>query len=333
MADHDFPVIDLSPFSTTPGAGDAKKKEEVIRRIRGACSASGLFLIVNHGIPMAALSDTLAAACEYFDRPAEEKLKWVPPPADAASAIPTGYVNRAAVELARNNSEMFVIAPTGSASNVYPTEPPRFREKMERTFGNFQRTAKLIMTLLNDALGLPPDLLHQYNDNKQCDRMIGHHYFKATADTKKMIGSYPHKDANLFTLLLRDDVGGLEFLRNGQWIPVSPVPHSLVVNVGDFLQVLSNNEFNSVAHRVVSLSEKDRYSCAFGCQIDRDKWIEPLAELTSWIKMAPKFKGFYPGEFLHLVIASYKPSLDPNDTFALIDVVNHYALPPWTTPN
>ncbi|CAI0411784.1 unnamed protein product [Linum tenue] len=296
MADHDFPVIDLSPFSTTPGAGDAKKKEEVIRRIRGACSASGLFLIVNHGIPMAALSDTLAAACEYFDRPAEEKLKWVPPPADAASAIPTG-------------------------------------EKMERTFGNFQRTAKLIMTLLNDALGLPPDLLHQYNDNKQCDRMIGHHYFKATADTKKMIGSYPHKDANLFTLLLRDDVGGLEFLRNGQWIPVSPVPHSLVVNVGDFLQVLSNNEFNSVAHRVVSLSEKDRYSCAFGCQIDRDKWIEPLAELTSWIKMAPKFKGFYPGEFLHLVIASYKPSLDPNDTFALIDVVNHYALPPWTTPN
>ncbi|CAI0411791.1 unnamed protein product [Linum tenue] len=255
MADHDFPVIDLSPFFTTPGAGDdlgaAKRRQEVIRRIRGACTSAGIFLIVNH--------------------------------------------------------------------------------IMERTFGYFQKTAALIETLLNDALGLPPDLLHQYNSNRQSDRMIAYRYFKANhVETKKimMIGSYPHKDPNLFTLLLQDDVGGLEFLRNDQWIPVTLLPHSLVVNVGDVLQVLSNNEFKSVTHRVVSPNEKDRYSCAFGCQIGRDKWVEPLPELTSLIKAAPKFKGFRHGEFLQLLVASYKPTLDPNDTFTLMDVVaNHYALP------
>ncbi|CAI0411782.1 unnamed protein product [Linum tenue] len=242
--------------------------------------------------------------------------------------MPTGYVNQAAVELARNNSEIFKMAPIGSPSNVYPTDPPRFREIMERTFKYFQRTAALIETLLNDALGLPPGRLHQYNSNRQSDRMIAYRYFKANVETKKMIGSYPHKDPNLFTLLLQDDVGGLEFLRNDQWIPVSPIPHSLVVNVGDVLQVLSNNEFKSVAHRVVSPSEKDRYSCAFGCQIGENKWVEPFAELTSQIKAAPKFKGFYHGEFLQLLGASYKPTLEPNDTFTLMDVVvNNYTLP------
>ncbi|CAL1374293.1 unnamed protein product [Linum trigynum] len=96
---------------------------------------------------------------------------------------------------------------------------------MERTFGYLQRTAALIESVINDALGLPPGRLHQYNSNRQSDRMIAYRYFKANhVETKKMIGSCPHKDPNLFTLLLQDDVGGLEFLLNDHWIPVSPAP-------------------------------------------------------------------------------------------------------------
>ncbi|CAI0442780.1 unnamed protein product [Linum tenue] len=243
--DHDFEVIDLSPFFTTPGAGDgddlvvAKEKEEAIRRIREACSDSGMFLIVNHGVPAEALDETLAVAREFFAGPDEEKLKWSPRPPEpgAAATMPMGYVNQAAMEFARNNSEVFRMGPTGSGSTVYPTDPTRFREVMERTFEYFVKTvAPLIETLINDALGLPPDLLRQYNSERQWDVMLAYHYFKAT-ETKK-VGSHPHKDPNLFTVLLQDDVGGLEFLRgDGEWIPVSPVPHSLIVNVGDVVQV------------------------------------------------------------------------------------------------
>ncbi|CAI0442782.1 unnamed protein product [Linum tenue] len=288
--DHDFEVIDLSPFFTTPGA--AKEKEEAIRRIREACSDSGMFLIVNHGVPAEALDETLAVAREFFAGPDEEKLKWSPRP------------------------------PEPGAAATMPMEV------MERTFEYFVKTvAPLIETLINDALGLPPDLLRQYNSERQWDVMLAYHYFKAT-ETKK-VGSHPHKDPNLFTVLLQDDVGGLEFLRgDGEWIPVSPVPHSLIVNVGDVVQVLSNGEFKSVAHRVVSPREKDRYSLAFGYQIGGEKWVEPFAELTGQSSKAMnRFQGFHYHEFLQLLGENYKLHLDPNDAFAIMDVVNHYALP------
>ncbi|CAL1387086.1 unnamed protein product [Linum trigynum] len=334
--DHDFELIDLSPFFATPGAGGdlavAKEKEAAIRRIREACSDSGMFLIVNHGIPVEALDETLAVAREFFAGPDEEKLKWSPRPPEpgAASTLPMGYVNQAAVESARNNSEVFRMGPTGSGpgSTVYPTNPTRFREIMERTFGYFVKTvAPLIETLINDALGLPPDLLHQYNSERQWDILLAYHYFKATENKK--VGSFPHKDPNLFTVVLQDDVGGLEFLRgDGRWIPVSPVPHSLVLNIGDVIEVLSNGEFKSVAHRVVSSREKDRYSLAFGYQIGGKKWVEPFAELTGQSSKAMnKFKGFHYNELLQLLGEMYKPNLDPNDAFAVMEVINHYALP------
>ncbi|CAI0442784.1 unnamed protein product [Linum tenue] len=275
--DHDFELIDLSPFFATPGAGDdlaaaKERKEEVIRRIRGACSDSGMFLIVNHGIPVEALDETLAVGREFFAGPDEEKLKWSPRPPEpgAASTLPMGYVNQAAVESARNNSEVFRMGPTGSGpgSTVYPTNPTRFREIMERTFGYFVKTvAPLIETLINDALGLPPDLLHQYNSERQWDVMLAYHYFKST-ETKK-VGSFPHKDPNLFTV-----------------------------------------------------------SLAFGYQIGGKKWVEPFAELTGQSSKAMnKFKGFHYNELLELLGEMYKPNLDPNDAFAVMEVINQYALP------
>jgi isopenicillin N synthase-like dioxygenase len=49
--------------------------------------------------------------------------------------------------------------------------------------------------------------------------------------------------------------------RQGEWLPANPAPGSLVVNVGDMLQRLTNGVLRSTPHRVVN-PPRDRASRA-----------------------------------------------------------------------
>ncbi|KAK8175563.1 hypothetical protein IWX90DRAFT_483605 [Phyllosticta citrichinensis] len=58
--------------------------------------------------------------------------------------------------------------------------------------------------------------------------------------------------------------GGLEVLTpSGHWIAAPPVPGSLVVNVGDFLERASNDRFVSTVHRVKNCVGAERHSLAY----------------------------------------------------------------------
>jgi len=67
-----------------------------------------------------------------------------------------------------------------------------------------------------------------------------------------VLGSSPHTDWGYLTVILQDDVGGLQFYRDGEWLDVPVVRHGLVVNGGDFLRAASGGTFVSPIHRVLS---------------------------------------------------------------------------------
>lgn len=78
------------------------------------------------------------------------------------------------------------------------------------------------------------------------------------------VGIGSHTDIQLFTLLWQDALGGLQVLSNtGEWLVASPLPGTLVVNVCDFLQRLSNDRFRSTVHRVYNRTGQSRYSMPF----------------------------------------------------------------------
>lgn len=78
------------------------------------------------------------------------------------------------------------------------------------------------------------------------------------------VGLGAHTDLQTFTLLLQDAVGGLQVLTNeGQWVKVPPIPDTFVLNIGDFLQRLSNDRFKSTVHRVFNVAPVERYSMPF----------------------------------------------------------------------
>ena len=65
--------------------------------------------------------------------------------------------------------------------------------------------------------------------------MIAHVYSTATADNQ--IGVSEHRDGPCLTFVLQDEVGGLEALKDGEWISLTPTEGALVVNLGDTIQV------------------------------------------------------------------------------------------------
>lgn len=52
-----------------------------------------------------------------------------------------------------------------------------------------------------------------------------------------MMGLMPHTDSSFLTVLHQDHVGGLQLVRDGNWMAVKPNPLALIINIGDLLQV------------------------------------------------------------------------------------------------
>jgi isopenicillin N synthase-like dioxygenase len=77
------------------------------------------------------------------------------------------------------------------------------------------------------------------------------------------LGINPHTDAGALTLLLQDDQPGLEVFRDGEWYLVEPRRDALVVNIGDIVQVWSNDRYVAALHRVLANTNAERFSAPF----------------------------------------------------------------------
>ncbi|CAI9783946.1 unnamed protein product [Fraxinus pennsylvanica] len=94
-------------------------------------------------------------------------------------------------------------------------------------------------------------------------------------------GLRAHTDAGGIILLFQDDkVSGLQLLKDGKWVDVPPMRHSIVINLGDQLEVITNGKYKSVMHRVIAQTDGNRMSLASFYNPGSDAVIYPALELV-----------------------------------------------------
>ncbi|TXG50470.1 hypothetical protein EZV62_022994 [Acer yangbiense] len=286
MADS-IPTVDLSPFF---GEGDEDGKKKAKEVISQACSQHGFFQIQNHGVPLELLNRALELSKTFFGY--SDDVKRISSHGSGAP-LPAGY-NRHP-EHSPDKNEYMLMFPPGSGFNVYPQNLPEFKEVLEDVFSHLTKIGSLVENIVNECLGLPPNFLKEYNHDRSSDFMAALRYFPATETENN--GITEHEDGNCVTFVFQDQVGGLQVRKNSEWIPVTPAQDTLVVNLGDVIQVLSNNKFKSATHRVVRPEGKSRYSYAFFYNLQGDNWVEPLSKFTKEIGETPKYRGFLYKEY------------------------------------
>jgi len=163
--------------------------------------------------------------------------------------------------------------------------------------------ARALLRLLSQGLGLRPEAL----EDASCadGKLMVCHYYPHCPEPERTMGIVPHTDPGVLTVLAQDGVGGLQVKHQDEdgkisWVDVKPVPGALVINVGDLLQIMSNDEYTSVEHRVV-MNTREEPRVSIGIFFSPGKrgdsvFYGPLPELVS-SENPPKYRNFTMSEF------------------------------------
>ncbi|MCD7451058.1 aconitate hydratase [Datura stramonium] len=127
-----------------------------------------------------------------------------------------------------------------------------------------EKLAEQLLDLLCENLGLEQGYLKKcFNGTKGPTFGTKVANYPPCPKPQLIKGLRAHTDAGGIILLFQDDkVSGLQLLKDAQWIDVPPMPHSIVVNIGDQLEVITNGKYKSVEHRVIGQTNGNRMSIA-----------------------------------------------------------------------
>ncbi|MFN3389251.1 MAG: isopenicillin N synthase family dioxygenase [Allosphingosinicella sp.] len=249
----------------------------------------GFAIIADHGIPAELIERAEAKAKAFFDLPDDVKRKYhIAGQGGARGYTPFG-IETAKGHKAHDLKEFWHVGrdlPEGHRfrahmpDNVWPEEVESFRDTFTELYATFDRTGLKILRAIARYLGLDEDYFADtVRDGNSVLRLL--HYPPIQGEPGSHVRAGAHEDINTITLLLGAEEAGLELLtREGTWIPVSPEPGELVVNIGDMLQRLTNGVMRSTSHRVVNPPPErrghSRYSMPFFLHFRSDFLIEAL---------------------------------------------------------
>jgi isopenicillin N synthase-like dioxygenase len=104
-----------------------------------------------------------------------------------------------------------------------------------------EETLQLCRTLLSvfsENLGLPPDHLNEaFGREDGIGICVRANYYPVCPQPELTYGLFPHSDPGGITILLQDDVVGLQVRKGDYWVPVPPVADALTINLGDQMEV------------------------------------------------------------------------------------------------
>ena len=262
------PVVDIAELD------DPRVREAIDR----ACRDWGFFQVTGHGIELSVLEGLFEAAGSFFALPRDEKRRIL-----RSEDNPWGYYDQELTKQTLDWKQVFDYGPA-DGDGMQPRWPdglPGFEAAVRAYYDSCEALAFRLLGVIATNLDMPAHSLDRHFEHGHTSFLRLNFYPRYTGDAgdTKPFGVNHHSDAGVLTLLLQDDQAGLEVCRDDRWYLVEPTPGALVINIGDIVQVWSNDRYRAALHRVVTSPERDRYSAPYFFNPSYDTDYAPLPSL------------------------------------------------------
>ena len=321
-----LPVIDLGV--ATRGA---EARSAVARQLDLACSEFGFFYLVGHGVGAGLTEGLLSLARDFFARDPAEKMRihmsrggrawrgYFPVGGELTSGQPDRKEGLYfGTELDEDDPRVRTGTPM-HGRNLFP-DVPQFRAAVLDYMSALEGVGQQVLSLMAEGLRLDTDYFRR---QFTADPTVLFRIFRYPPDeaAREGWGVGAHTDYGLLTLLQQDAVGGLQVLNRDRWLDVPPLADSLVCNVGDMLERLTNGRYLSALHRAKNLSVRERLSMvlfldpAFAAKLEPLPGVMPDSSQphtnVRWDRIDPHaMQGTY-GEYLLSKVSKVFPELAP----------------------
>ncbi|MFI9723231.1 isopenicillin N synthase family dioxygenase [Streptomyces sp. NPDC052396] len=280
-----LPVIDLSTASAGPQA-----RARFHEALHSAARDVGFFHLTGHGISQEETADLMRALRAFFALPEADRLAI----GNINSPHFRGYT-RIGDERTGGSQDWRDQLDIGAeraprvpgpgepgywwleGPNQWPTALPELRTAALHWIERLSSVAQRLLHELLTAIGAPAGFYDEaFADRPHLHLKLVRYPGSSPDGAGQGVGA--HKDYGFLTLLLQDEVGGLQVEGpDGTFLDVPPLPGAFVVNLGELLEVATNGYLKATNHRVVSPpGNRERFSVPFFYNPRLDARIEPV---------------------------------------------------------
>ncbi|KAE8075619.1 hypothetical protein FH972_014315 [Carpinus fangiana] len=265
---------------------NGEERAATMAKINDACENWGFFELINHSIPHEFMDNLERLAKEHYKKCMEQRFKEL-----VASKALEGA--KAEVNDMDWESTFHVRHLPQSNISEIPDLEDEYRKVIKEFALKLEKLAEELLDLLCENLGLEKGYLKKaFYGSKGPTFGTKVSNYPPCPQPELIKGLRAHTDAGGIILLFQDHkVSGLQLLKDGQWIDVPPMRHSIVINLGDQLEVITNGKYKSVLHRVIAQTDGNRMSIASFYNPGSDAVIYPAPAL---VEKETEEKNVYP---------------------------------------
>nr|AGN74918.1 1-aminocyclopropane-1-carboxylate oxidase [Morus alba] len=275
-----FPIINLEKLN-------GEERKTTMEQIKDACENWGFFELVNHGIPHEFLDTVEKMTKDHYRKCMEQRFK------ELVASKGLEAVQAEVNDMDWESTFFLRHLPVSNISEI-PDLDDEYRKVMREFAKQLEKLAEELLDLLCENLGLEKGYLKKaFYGSKGPTFGTKVSNYPPCPKPDLIKGLRAHTDAGGIILLFQDDkVSGLQLLKDGHWIDVPPMRHSIVINLGDQLEVITNGKYKSVLHRVIAQTDGTRMSIASFYNPGSDAVIYPEPTLVE--KEAEEKNQVYP---------------------------------------
>ncbi|KAI3879208.1 hypothetical protein MKW98_028775 [Papaver atlanticum] len=252
-----LPVIDISLLTS----GSVDQRSQIIEDLRNACLHWGFFMVTNHGVPESLKEELINSCMKFFDLSPEEKSVY-----DGENASDPCILNPIVCGTNFNPASESVsfwrdylrilMHPVFNS----PAKPEGLSEALSEYGERSREIMKELVRVIMEGLELEEEDIEESLELNSGVQKFSANLYPPCPQPELAIGLPAHADRGLLTLLIQNDVGGLQIKNKGKWVAVNAIPNSIMVNTGDHMEIFSNGKYKGVLHRAVVNNKKTRIS-------------------------------------------------------------------------